>query len=142
MSLQLSNHILQSEQDTYKKMLELPPKGIIITNPQGLIAFFNTEAQKILKLKAEELERKNISKVIPEIWKDFQDLQLRVKLEKEKRVEWDDRTIVVNQIPILENESLIKVVTILQDFSEIEENIHKCEDCRPVSYTHLTLPTN
>ena len=93
-------NILQGDQKTNLNNLEFPPKGTLITNPKGLITFLNNEAQKILKLTSEELERKHISDIIPDAWKDFQDLLLGVEHETEKRVEWDDRTIIINQIAI------------------------------------------
>ena len=130
MSLQLANHILQSEQDAYNKIFELPSKGIIITDPQGLITFFNPEAIKILKLSTDELERKHISDIIPEAWKDFQDILIGAEHEIEKRVEWDDHTIVVNQIPIIDKDTVIRVMILIQDVSGVEENLLECENCR------------
>jgi len=124
------NRILQGEQETNKKMLELPSKGIIITDPQGLITFFNPEAIKILKLSTDELERKHISDIIPEAWKDFQDILIGAEHEIEKRVEWDDRTIVVNQIPIIDKDTVIRVMILIQDVSGVEENLLECENCR------------
>jgi PAS domain S-box-containing protein len=124
------NSILQGDQDTDRNILEFPPKGIIITNPKGLITFFNTAGQKILNLAPEELERRNIFDIIPEVWKDFQDLLLGVEHEIERRVEWDDRTIIINQIPIIEQDAVIKVLNLLQDVSCIEQIIRERETCR------------
>ena len=122
-------NILQGNQKTNLNNLEFPPKGTLITNHQGLINFFNNEAQKILKLTSQELERKNISDIIPEAWNDFQDLLRGVEHETERKFKRDDRTIIVNQIAIREQDAVLSVLTILQDISGIMENLFDCENC-------------
>ena len=106
-------NILQGNQNRYLDALEFPPKGTLITNHQGLITSFNNETQKILKLTSQELEGKNISDIIPEAWSDFQALLGGIENETERKVNWDDRTIIISLIAIREHDEVLKVLTLI-----------------------------
>ena len=38
--------------------------------------------------------------------------------------------IVVNQIPIIDKDTVIRVMILIQDVSGVEENLLECENCR------------
>lgn len=102
-----------------KAVIEHSYEGVIAVDKRGYINIFNNSAQQLLKCHASEVIGKNINTLLPEL--ELKDTLLSGVKETEIIKNLKGEKFIVSKIPIIVNNEVVDVVTILRDINEIQK---------------------
>lgn len=108
--------------DELTTILESAHNGIVAINARGVIVTFNSAAERILGIKAEDAIGKKVETIT--FSSDFLEVVNSGKAQYGQKQMIGNTTIVTNRTPIIKDGKVVGAVAIFQDISEIE-NISK-----------------
>ncbi|MDR3565990.1 MAG: sigma 54-interacting transcriptional regulator [Negativicutes bacterium] len=106
-----------------KAILDYAYSGIIATDNRGEITVFNKEAEKILRVTADEAIGRRIENVIPETHIHNVIRTQHADLNQLQKI--GDIHIITNRVPIRAHKELVGVVATFQDVTTIQKAEHK-----------------
>lgn len=109
--------MLQAER--LNQILNFSYEGIIVTDPNGIVTFFNPAAEKIMGIKAKDIIGNRADKFIPTTGLINVVKTGEPELGAIQKVK--NNTIITNRIPIKVKESIQGAVATFQDISKIQD---------------------
>ncbi|MGL5513387.1 MAG: PAS domain-containing protein, partial [Sporomusa sp.] len=114
-------------------ILDLVCNGVLIVNAQGIVTFFNTAAENLSGLKAENVIGCMVDEVIPNTG------LIRVMetgvAEINQRQHIGECEILTNRTPVIKDDRLVGAVAIFQDITEHNEVVLQLEDVKELKST-------
>ncbi len=104
-------------------------EGIITIDKSGYILRANQSIHKMFGINIKDIQGKHLNDVFPEIL--YNGIIRRVGV----RVSIKSVSVIVNQVPIMENQELIGMNIVISDISELEEIAHELQIVRNLQTT-------
>ncbi|WP_176555869.1 ATP-binding protein [Virgibacillus ndiopensis] len=105
-------------------------EGVIATDEYGKITLINTSAKKLLNL-TDDHGNKSIFNLLPNLNLDFNLEQLKAQLNKEVHI--NDKNIIINLVPIINEGKKVGTVTTFRDKTEITEMLNTLSEVKKYS---------
>lgn len=107
--------------------------GIVIVDSDGIVTFFNTAAEGITGLKAENVIGHMVDDIIPNT------ALIRVmetrKAEINQRQSVGNCEVLTNRVPVVKDNQVIGAIAIFQDITELHEAVTQLEDIKRLKST-------
>ncbi|SEQ41852.1 two-component system, CitB family, sensor histidine kinase CitS [Piscibacillus halophilus] len=105
-------------------------EGVIATDENGYITLVNDTAKKLLNIN-EPYHLQVIDSLLPEI--NFQEIKSLYARINNKEIRFNQRVIIINLVPIIENSKLIGTVTTFRDKTQITEMLSTLSEVKEYS---------
>lgn len=128
----LSEHALCLAEEL-KAVLNSAYNGVIVTNAEGMITFFNTAAETITGLKGHTVVGQMVDDVIPNT-RMKRILETGI-IEVNQQQVIHKSNVLVNRSPIFKDKNLIGAVAIFQDITEMQAAIDELEHVKNLKST-------
>ena len=94
-------------------------EAVVAIDPEERIVLFNSAAEKITGQTAERVLQQSILTVFPEC--HLPRVMKSGKAEIDVQLRWQDKDLIINHIPVLQQDRVIGAVAVFRDISEIAE---------------------
>ncbi|WP_339146032.1 MULTISPECIES: sensor histidine kinase [unclassified Sutcliffiella] len=112
-------------------ILESVKEGIIAVDSNGYVTMVNPSALDILELREEELLHKQITDIVPD--SDIMEVARTGHPQENKEIYLLDKDVIVNRIPIMENEIVVGVVSSFRDKTDMKKLLHTLVEVKKYS---------
>jgi PAS domain S-box-containing protein len=109
-----------------RAVLDSTYNGIVIVNHEGVVAFYNQSAFRMLG-QIESPVGRRFSEFLPETWPDMKDVLETGRPQIGKRIVLPKATIIANRNPIVLDGRIAGVISVFQDISEYEHIISELQ---------------
>ena len=103
-----------------KDIFDSTVNGLMIVEKSGTVAMFNTAASRITGKKSEKVIGELLNNIFPELWLDIKSVIETGVPRLEKKHTLKNTLMLINQAPILDDDSVIGAISVIQDISELE----------------------
>ena len=123
-----SFNVIMASSALLESLFRVNNEGIIILDREGYILRMNPAAEKMFQLNISEVKGKNLKEVLPEI--TISD-QLQIGLKRTVK----SLPVIINQVPIIENEEQIGSSLAFLDTSDMEKIAQELESVKALQTT-------
>ncbi len=106
------------EEEKLKTILDAAHNAIVAVDKQGYITIFNHAAEKIVRMKTEEVMDRPVDEVIPTT--GLITVLKTGQAEYSQKMKVGDVMVLTNRTPIIKDGQIVGAVAIFQDISEME----------------------
>lgn len=116
------------ENPFYIEAIEASHSGIIALDSRGFIVIFNKAAKKIVGREDQELVGKHFKEVNSKQWAELKTLLETGTCQIGRKIDLGKMTLLANRTPIGTNNSLVGLISIFQDITELESQLKKTRE--------------
>ena len=99
-------------------ILDSTHNGVSIIDENGIVIIYNRAAGMMLDKNPEEMLGRFIGDVFPTAWEDLEKILKNRIAQIGEKITFGNSTIVANRTPILEDNRVVRAISVFQDISE------------------------